>query len=80
MDLSFAAPALGLVAVVCAAATPVPSLQGVPPGQKADCNWSGMNCGTPNAKCLSFEPPPVLCEPGSVGDPDGDGCGCWIPT
>jgi len=46
----------------------------------ADCQWSGLDCGTANAACLAFEPPRVKCEPGSVGDPDGDGCGCWVLT
>ena len=80
MDRSFLVLVVGLVALVCASTAPVPAAQGVPPVPKEDCTWNGEECGTANDDCLSHEPPPVKCEPGSIGDPDGDGCGCWIPV
>lgn len=46
------------------------------PKPKVDCTWDGLDCGIANAACLEYDP--VRCEAGTAGDPDGDGCGCWI--
>lgn len=79
MDRSFLLPLVGILALVCAGTAPVPQGGGggLPPGPKPDCVWIGeVTCGLANDECLEHDP--VKCETGSLGDPDGDGCGCWI--
>ncbi len=69
-------PIVGMIALVCAGTATVGWPVKPIPKASEDCEWSGLDCGLANDDCLVYDP--VLCEAGSVGDPDGDGCGCWI--
>ena len=63
-------PIVGVIALVCAGTAPIGSPIDLVPVGGVDCEWSGLDCGLANDECLLYDP--VLCEAGSVGDPDGD--------
>jgi hypothetical protein len=66
---------IGALALFVASAVPMPPPPF--PVEDSDCTEDSRGCGKRNDACKLLG---GQCEPGSIGDPDGDGCACVIPT